>query len=474
MAFTSPYGVLDNAHPVNWDSPLTQGLATWHHFGLYQHYGATTGRRTEGLTRRPNGSAQGTNGVTPFQFAGTSNPGIPGAIRFNAGAIGPALPFSGNVDDLFTNPSAATILFVSRHRDTTNRDSNAFGVLSDGASQINRINCSLPFSNGSIFFDFGGATDGASRVSFAYTKDTAWHWWAFVVGNGQGMRIYRDGILLASNSATPSRSVSSGTTFYIGRNQFTGSDSFDVSEFVGFNRGLSHSEVRDWMRQAQAGHPDTLNWSRPHKRLVSVGATSPPPPPSAPAIRRAVEPPAIDSFWHQYLEAESHPLAPVLYLPVPPAPPPPPVPDIRQPVPIPDDATVYADFLGGHFGSLSQIIPSPLPTLPPVPLPQSGTAGKALIPTDALASPSTREAIDRIREPLNSLMSDGRLVRFDVANRKWTLTTGFTASRAPTATDDISTGALPGMVWINTDGNAAYICVTNAAGAAVWLKLSTE
>jgi hypothetical protein len=47
----------------------------------------------------------------------------------------------------------------------------------------------------------------------------------------------------------------------------------------------------------------------------------------------------------------------------------------------------------------------------------------------------------------------------------------FDATAAPAATDDIADGYGPGSLWLNATGNVAYICESNAAGAAVWHSL---
>lgn len=44
-------------------------------------------------------------------------------------------------------------------------------------------------------------------------------------------------------------------------------------------------------------------------------------------------------------------------------------------------------------------------------------------------------------------------------------------TRAPTVTDDSSTGAWQGMVWIDTVLNQAYMAVSVAVGAAVWAAI---
>lgn len=44
----------------------------------------------------------------------------------------------------------------------------------------------------------------------------------------------------------------------------------------------------------------------------------------------------------------------------------------------------------------------------------------------------------------------------------------FNATAAPGVGDDIADGYGPGSLWLNTTSNLAYICESNAAGAAVW------
>jgi hypothetical protein len=45
-----------------------------------------------------------------------------------------------------------------------------------------------------------------------------------------------------------------------------------------------------------------------------------------------------------------------------------------------------------------------------------------------------------------------------------------TATRAPTASDDATTGCEPGSRWLW--GARAWLCVSNAPGAAVWHELT--
>lgn len=53
-------------------------------------------------------------------------------------------------------------------------------------------------------------------------------------------------------------------------------------------------------------------------------------------------------------------------------------------------------------------------------------------------------------------------------------TNNFAATADPTASNDISQGYTPGSVWINTTANKAFICLSSAAGAAVWQSDSQQ
>lgn len=268
-ATSSQYGVLDHARPVNWACRLTDRLRLWHHFGLQSVSGLNGGLLYD-LTRRPEGAGRQIG--SPAGRRGSSNPGVPGVLRLSAGGGYVQTPWpivSGQtMDTIFRNLTACTVLATYRKRDTTARASALCGASASGGSFQGRIDVHLPYSDGTIYWDFGGATSGSSRLSIGgHTFDTEWHWWAFVVGDGQGMRVYKDGKLLGSNSGTPTRTAV-GATWWTGANEFAGPDEADLNEVLAFDRGLSQGEVRAWMRQSQRGHPDTLNWQNPTPYLL--------------------------------------------------------------------------------------------------------------------------------------------------------------------------------------------------------------
>lgn len=279
---TSKYGVLDQSQPVNWGSKLTDRLRLWHHLG-FSYPGVVTAGIVRDMTRRPAGVTQvWLNGM---QYTRDGNElAYPGALRLVPGGPYYQIPHPNTglgLNQLFTHPTQCTILLVYRHRDTDLRFNAAFGVDPvGGATFPNTINCHLPWIDSRVYWDFGenagGLVEGANRLSFAYSKDLKWHWWAFTVGGGLGKRVYRDGKLMASDSGTPTRNVTNASRFYLGNNEFNHlPDNVDVSEIVGFDRAMGQAEIVEWMRQSRAGHPDTLAWHRPHEYLFLRSESTP-------------------------------------------------------------------------------------------------------------------------------------------------------------------------------------------------------
>jgi len=78
---------------------------------------------------------------------------------------------------------------------------------------------------------------------------------------------------------------------------------------------------------------------------------------------------------------------------------------------------------------------------------------------------------ENLTSMLNSLISQGILQQ--TAAQAWTLRSpAISMTRAPLATDDISVGAIPGALWLNTLSTTLYICVSNTQNAAVWKQIN--
>ncbi len=263
---------VDLGSPINWSSPLCRGLRLWYHFGhpFASNKTGINGTTAYDLTRRPYANA--ILGNDPTWTGVTQKPGIPGAMVFDE--TNDHLQVVGPSDAIFNVADAMTMLIVRRKQDTTARASAVCGTTADVAPYSERFWFSAPFSDGTVYFDWGGATEGASRISSAWTADTAWHWWAVTVGGGLGMRIYKDGALFASNAGTPSRDVTSGDAWWINLGTFEQGDLCDIAEVVCFNRALTAGEVREWMKQSKDGHPDTMNTYSRRNLLFSPTAAA--------------------------------------------------------------------------------------------------------------------------------------------------------------------------------------------------------
>lgn len=138
-------------------------------------------------------------------------------------------------------PTAASCSFALWYRktDTTLRASIAAGIVNGADGE--RFGVHLPYSDGIVYFDFGGFTEGVTRLSVAWTADTVPHLWVFTVGL-RGMEIWRDGALIASNGATPTRSSTTGQ-FRYGSGLGTGGDIAEFGEGRVYNYQLSAAQV---------------------------------------------------------------------------------------------------------------------------------------------------------------------------------------------------------------------------------------
>ena len=137
--------------------------------------------------------------------------------------------------------NSCSIVMGYRKTDTTNRAAYAFGSLDNGAAS--RIVCHLPYSDGTIYWDFGNATEGDGRVSVAgltFGNDI----WCFIGSNGLHA-IYQNGKLRASNNSTKVLSSDYVLSILgIGNVASQYSDLAEYTFFYMYNRALSPSEIQ--------------------------------------------------------------------------------------------------------------------------------------------------------------------------------------------------------------------------------------
>ena len=113
-----------------------------------------------------------------------------------------------------------TICLGYEKRDATLRGAGAFGVGNN--TNAERCQALIPFTDGTVYWDFGGVTEDATRESVAGLTTSGYHSWGFTSGP-RGMEIWQDGLIRSSNSANPTRS-SSAVAYQLGHAVSVNSD----------------------------------------------------------------------------------------------------------------------------------------------------------------------------------------------------------------------------------------------------------
>lgn len=178
-----------------------------------------------------------------------------GRVGTHTGAIwntvgGPSIEFDGTNDEVnfgSTNalvPASTDVTFVLYYQKTdgTARASAAFGSLVGGVTTA-AIGCHLPYSDGTVYWDFGG-NGSPNRVTYAggtFGNDV----WVFR-GGQLGMQIWQNGIVRANSTTAVSRTAASpDQNFKLGEYaSTTASDLARTRIFLVYNRALSQEEVQ--------------------------------------------------------------------------------------------------------------------------------------------------------------------------------------------------------------------------------------
>jgi len=143
--------------------------------------------------------------------------------------------------------AGTTIYCLQRHTDTTLRSASLFGTF-DGTTLTRRCGGHAPFSDGTVYWDYGGAS-GGQRLTWTGLggKDVnRLNRWCFVAAQ-RGLEIWHQGILRNSNSTAASRTTAADDKFVIDSGNTSSAAAGDIQEiylFLVWNRGLSQGEVR--------------------------------------------------------------------------------------------------------------------------------------------------------------------------------------------------------------------------------------
>jgi hypothetical protein len=173
--------------------------------------------------------------------AGTNVPTPSGLISF--ASINGGIDIAADSSEIL--PTAqVTVLLIHRKIDTTVRAGTAFGV--DGGAAGNRCGAHVPYNDGTIYFDFGGTTNGTTEVqATGLAQSLNPRAWVFVAGP-HGMAIYLDGVLLASHATAAAR-TSTTAPFILNQGNGGGtSDMHEVSFFALLDAEWNAQQVQEW------------------------------------------------------------------------------------------------------------------------------------------------------------------------------------------------------------------------------------
>jgi len=146
---------------------------------LREEFGAVTGTRTAGV---------GSRGTMLSHTATTARSDL----------------FAAAIAASIVPTQEITVCLGYEKRDATLRNSGAFGT---GSTNAERCGVHLPYTDGKVYWDFGGVVEGTTRLSIAGLTTSDYHTWAFTSGP-RGMEIWQDSILRAANSSNPTRTAS--------------------------------------------------------------------------------------------------------------------------------------------------------------------------------------------------------------------------------------------------------------------------
>ncbi len=403
-------------------------------------------------------------------------------------------------NDLFVPANSVTVLLIMRKTDSTNRAAGHFGVDAAGVAQRCGVHC--PFSDGTVYWDFGGQTS-PNRITATSLTVSGVNAWAFVAGT-RGSAIYQNGILRNSQATAIARG-SNTTNFVLNRANGSAGDFCDYLFFALLEAEWDLGMVQDW-----TSDPYQMLQGRSHPTyFVPVaaapnepGAVPPPVLPPGPLVAgpwRGMPLQARRPLPYDYITEAIAPPAPLAF----------PGPDysaVNSPVPGPwrrgrlpharhhgrsgeeqtsqpasQSAITTPQNLHGpkspvpgpwnSFLSIPPVhgrFPVTATPLPPVVRPPGSDPRVERVPLVAKdRERRMARAFDKLSVIVNSLFEQGFLAQTGVGEFR-VLGGALTGEGAPDADTDKTVGAVVGGVYIDTLTNNVYVCASAAEGVAVW------
>lgn len=373
-----------------------------------------------------------------------------------------------------------TLLLIMKKNDTTNRGAGHIGIQGNPAS-ARRFGVHVPFSDGTVYWDFGGQTS-PNRLSKASLTVSGVNAWAFVAGT-RGMAIYQNGQLVASSSTAVTRTADTSNWCVNQANNATG----DLCDFH-FGAVLDAEWTQEMVAKWTAD--PFLFISRPNQWLTTgVVPTDPVPfvklrepllveeariaPVSSrwnPGIANAGMPPNDPISWFKRLppppDAEPGPARPSTWwssglLDV--GPPPPEL--MQWFVKVPQDYSTPLVLVQPPRPYPEGIFVSP-PTNP-----RDDGVNKPFLARDPRVDARLRRFTELLTDLVNSLIGGGYFQQLQ--GGKWIVTQPpFNETRDPFIMDDLAAGCVAGMSWYNSVTGKLWYCVDDSLGAAVWVRVN--
>jgi hypothetical protein len=152
------------------------------------------------------------------------------------------IPNSSNM----LSTTEATVLIAGVQVGRSGAGGGSFGAATAGTADSSSCGSYLPYSDGKVYWDFGGSTEGATRLSVAGLTFDETDVFVFTVGP-RGMEIWQNGRRVASNAGTPTRTTTSNAWGLRGH-YLANSDPFKCYAFGYSRRQLSMAACADLSR----------------------------------------------------------------------------------------------------------------------------------------------------------------------------------------------------------------------------------
>lgn len=143
--------------------------------------------------------------------------------------------------------SRVTVLVIRRKTDGTARACSMAGVTGASGTELFNIHC--PYSDGNVYWDFGGSTS-PNRLSYTPATVTGVQKWAFVAG-GNGSAIYLNGVQQASQGTAITR-TNAGNFFTLNNGAAGSGDLADYYFFAVLDAEWTASMVQWWNAEPYA------------------------------------------------------------------------------------------------------------------------------------------------------------------------------------------------------------------------------